>query len=97
MNKFDAGAMKTPTGYIAFYRQVSHSRNFVLRDGKHDIIFATKEEAEKAALSAFLDYLNSPIVSESLTGPTTKRAAAKKSAEAIFRKGKRIPVERAIA
>jgi hypothetical protein len=94
MNKFDAGAMKTPSGFVAYYRQVHRSANFVLRDGKHDIIFATKEEAEKAALSAFLDYLNSPIVSESLTGPTTKRAAAKKSAEAIFRKGKRISVER---
>lgn len=97
MNKFDAGAMKTPSGWIAFYRQVSHSRNFVLRDGPRDIIFATKEEAEKAALTAFLEYLNTPIVSESMAGPTTKRAAAKKSAEAIFKKGKRIPIERATA
>jgi hypothetical protein len=94
MNKFDAGAMKTLTGWIAFYRQVSHSRNFILRDGKHDIIFATQAEAKEAAWAAFLDYLNSPIVAESLTGPTTKRAAAKKAGDAIFKKGNRIPVER---
>jgi hypothetical protein len=96
-NRFDVGAIKTPAGFVAYYRQVHRSTNFILRDGKRDIIFSTKEEAEKAALQAFLEYLNTPIVAESMTGPTTKRAAARKTAEAIFRKGKRIPIERATA
>lgn len=93
MNKFDVGSIKTPTGFVAYYRQVHRSTNFILRDGKHDIIFATSEAAEKAALRAFLEYLNTPIVAESLTGPTTKRAAARKTAEAIFKRGKRIEVQ----
>ena len=97
MNKFDVGAIKTPHGFVAFYRQVHRSTNFILRDGKRDIIFSTKEEAEKAALQAFLEYLNTPIVAESMTGPTSKRAVARKTAEAIFRKGKKISVERVSA
>lgn len=97
MNKFDVGSIKTPVGFVAYYRQVHRSTNFILRDGKRDIIFSTKEAAESAALQAFLEYLNTPIVAESLDGPTTKRAAARKTAEAIFRKGKRIPIERATA
>lgn len=97
MNKFDVGSIKTPHGFVGYYRQVHRSTNFILRDGKRDIIFSTKEEAEKAALQAFLEYLNTPIVAESMTGPTTKRAAARKTAEAIFRKGKRIPIDRATA
>ena len=61
MNDFDCNALKRPEGWIAFYRQVHRSENFILRDGRHDIIFATEAEAKEAARVAFLDYLNSPI------------------------------------
>ena len=93
MNQFDFGSMPVRGGFVAFYRMVHQSKNFILRDGKHDILFATASEAYTAAGEAFKAYMNTPIVSESLTGPTTKRAAAKSAAEAVFRQGKRIPVE----
>lgn len=95
MNKFDVGSIKTPLGFIGFYRQVHRSSNFILRDGKRDIIFATKEEAEKAALEAFLEYLNTPIVAESMTGPTNKKALARTQLDKLFRGGgKTVAVER---
>ncbi|MEX2743678.1 hypothetical protein AB3480_20450 [Rhizobium mongolense] len=37
------------------------AENRVLRDGKHDIIFATEAEALKAANAEFLKYLYSQI------------------------------------
>jgi len=83
MNKFDAGAIFTARGYIAFYRMVHQSENKVLRDGKHDIIFATEAEALKAANEAFFTYLNSPIVGSSSMGGS-KRSVAKKAAERLF-------------
>lgn len=61
MNAFDFGYMPYGGGFIAYYRMVHHSRNFVLRDGRHDIIFATSREAYEAAGEAFKAYLNSPI------------------------------------
>lgn len=95
MNKFDVGSIKTPHGFVGYYRQVHRSTNFILRDGKRDIIFATSEAAEKAALRAFLEYLNTPIVAESMTGPTNKKALAKSQLDKLFRGGgKTIAVER---
>jgi hypothetical protein len=47
-------------------------RNRVLRDGKHDIIFATEAEALRAANAAFLSYLNSPITGISSMGGSKK-------------------------
>jgi hypothetical protein len=95
VNKFDVGSIKTSSGFIGFYRQVHRSTNFILRDGKRDIIFSTKEEAEKAALQAFLEYLNTPIVAESMAGPTNKKALAKSQFEKLFRGGgKTVAVER---
>lgn len=79
MNRFDAGAMRTPSGWIGFYRAVHRSENFVLRDGPHDIIFATEAEAKEAALGAFLDYLNSPI-----SGISSAGAAAHDTADNLF-------------
>ncbi|MFA1674808.1 hypothetical protein ACDY97_19085 [Rhizobium mongolense] len=92
-NCFAAGAMKRGHGWIAYYRRVHDAENRVLRDGKHDIIFATEAEALRAANAAFLSYLNSPITGISSMGGS-KKSVAKKAAEAIFRKGKRIEVER---
>jgi hypothetical protein len=60
-NRFDFGSMPVRGGFVAFYRMVHHSSNFILRDGKHDIIFATADEAEREAGKAFKEYLNSPI------------------------------------
>lgn len=85
MNKFDAGAIRTPTGYIAYYRQVHRSENFVLRDRGHDIIFASEHEAKDAAWAAFLEYLNNPITGLLAIGDD-RFSAARKRAELIFLK-----------
>lgn len=82
MNRFDAGAMRTPTGWVAYYRQVHRSENFVLRDRGHDIIFGSEAEAKQAAWDAFLEYLNSPITGMIETmGQFSK---ARRAAELIF-------------
>lgn len=94
MNKCDFGSYRRPTGWIAWIRLYHHAENKILRDGRNDILFATREEAEAAAKKEFFRQMNSPIVAESLTGPTTKRAAAKQAADRIFRKGRAIEVER---
>ncbi|ULJ72951.1 hypothetical protein [Rhizobium gallicum] len=70
-----AGAMKRGHGWIAYYRRVHDAENRVLRDGRHDIIFATEAEALKAANSEFLKYLNSPITGISSMGGSKKSVA----------------------
>lgn len=94
MNKFDFGSMPVRGGFLAFYRMVHHSKNFVLRDGKHDIIFATAAEAEQAAGQAFKDYLNSPIGTATFDTATPKKAH-RAAAEKLFQGGgKVVEVER---
>lgn len=78
-NHFACGAIKKPEGWIAFYRMVHRSENFVLRKGKHDIIFPTKQEAKDAAYEAFMAYLNSPI-----SGMAEPVAGSWDSANAVF-------------
>ncbi|NLS19883.1 hypothetical protein HGP16_25420 [Rhizobium sp. P40RR-XXII] len=93
-NKFDFGSMPVRGGFIAFYRMVHHSKNFVLRDGAHDIIFATAAEAREAAGEAFKAYLNSPIGSATFDTATPKKVQ-RAAAEKLFRGGgKVIEVER---
>jgi len=95
VNKVDFGTHRRPTGWIAWYRLYHHGENRVLREGIHDIIFGTQAEAETAAKAEFLRQMNSPIVSETLTGPTTKRALAKARLEKLFQGGgKVIEIER---
>ncbi|HEV7436130.1 MAG TPA: hypothetical protein VGO22_14815 [Pseudorhizobium sp.] len=103
MNRFDFGSMPVKGGFLAFYRMVHHSKNFILRDGKLDRLFSTAEEAELEAGKAFKDYLNSPI--SGMLNPTESKWD---SANAAFNlpaterpktvkqrgKGKRIQVER---
>lgn len=93
-NKCDFGAHLSPTGWIAWYRLYHHGENKVLRHGKDDILFSTKAEAEAAAKDKFLSEMNSDIVSEALTGPTTKKGLARAQLEKMFSKGKVIEVER---
>ncbi|MCA0341138.1 MAG: hypothetical protein LCH99_15605 [Proteobacteria bacterium] len=68
-NNFDFGYMPVRGGFIAFYRMVHHSENFILRDGKLDILFNTAGEAYEAAGEAFKAYMNSPI--SGMTAPST--------------------------
>lgn len=94
-NKVDFGAHRRPTGWIAWFRLYHYAENHVLRHGRDDIIFGTKAEAEAEAKAEFLRQMNSPIVAQSLTGPTTKRAAAKSEANRLFiGGGKVVEVER---
>lgn len=88
------GAMRRPTGWIAWYRLHHHAENRIIRNGRDDILFGTKNEADAAARKEFFKQMNSPIVAESLTGPTTKKAAAKSEANKLFiGGGKVIPIE----
>jgi hypothetical protein len=97
LNQFDFGTIKQHGGYIAFYRKVHRSENFVLRDGKLERLFATEAEAYKEAGEAFKAYLNSPI-----SGCIEAREAAAISADVFFnlrpsiktKGGKRVPVQR---
>ncbi|MFJ6322285.1 MULTISPECIES: hypothetical protein [unclassified Rhizobium] len=94
-NKCDFGTHRIPTGWIAWYRLYHHGENRVVREGSRDIVFGTQAEAETAAKAEFLRQMNSPIVSEALTGPTTKRALIRLQANKLFRGGgKVIEVER---
>ncbi|MGV2099033.1 hypothetical protein [Rhizobium sp. 21-4511-3d] len=95
MNQCGFGSFKRPTGFIAWIRLYHHGENRILRDGRDDIIFPSEQEAEAAAKDEFLRQMNSPIVSEAITGPTTKRALAKSQLERLFRGGgKTVEVER---
>jgi hypothetical protein len=94
-NKCDFGTHRRPTGWIAWYRLYHHGENRILRKGKDDIMFGTQAEAEAAAKDEFLRQMNSPIVAEAITGPTSKKALAKARLEKLFRGGgKTIEVER---
>ena len=94
-NCVDFGVFRRKTGWVAWIRLYHHGDNRVLREGIHDIIFGTQAEAETAAKAEFLRQMNSPIVSETLTGPTTKRALAKAKLEKLFvGGGKVIEIER---
>lgn len=84
-NTCDFGTMKRPTGWIAWYRLHHYSSNRVVRDGKRDIIFDTEAEAEAEAKKEFFKQMNSPIVSQAMTGPTTKKGLAMKTAEEQFK------------
>jgi hypothetical protein len=86
-NKCDFGSHRIPTGWIAWFRLYHHGENRVLRNGRDDIIFPTEAEAEAAAKDEFLRQMNSPIVAEAITGPTTKRALARSQAHKLFRGG----------
>lgn len=81
------GTKRRPTGWTAWIRLYHHAQNRVLRHGEADIIFRTEAEAEAAAKKEFFKHMNSPIVSEAITGPTTKKSAAKVAANRLFMGG----------
>ncbi len=94
-NKCDFGSHRIPTGWIAWFRLYHHGENRVLRNGRDDIIFPSEREAEAAAKDEFLRQMNSPIVAEAITGPTSRKALAKSQFEKLFRGGgKTVEVER---
>jgi hypothetical protein len=91
-NAFNSGAILSPNGWIAFYRDVRWSANKVLRDGKHDIIFASQQEAKDAGHAALLAHLNGNMVCEFMTAaPVSKRQAKFAEAERkLFRGGGKV-------
>lgn len=94
-NELGFGSQKIRTGWIAWFRLYHHGENRILREGRNDILFATEAEAEAAAKAEFLRQMNSEIVSESFTGPTTPKALARARLEKMFRGGgKIVEVER---
>lgn len=95
MNHCGFGTHRRPTGWLAWIRLYHHGENRILRNGRDDIIFPSEQEAEAAAKDEFLRQMNSPIVAEAITGPTTKQALAKSQLERLFRGGGRtVEVER---
>lgn len=108
-NKYDSGAQMTPRGWIAWYRDPRWAENRVLRDGRYDIIFPSKEEAKDAGHDALMNHLNGNMTADTNVAPrpTSKEmkfAAAEKKlfigggksviVERARRKGKEISVER---
>jgi hypothetical protein len=108
-NKFASGAQMTPRGWIAWYRDPIWPENRVLRDGKYDIIFPSKEEAKDAGHDALMAHLNGNMTADTNVAPRptskeVKFAAATKQlfvgggksviVEKVGRKGKEISVER---
>lgn len=89
-NQCGFGTFKRPTGFIAWIRLYHHGENRILRDGRDDIIFPSEQEAEAAAKNEFLRQMNSPIVSEAITGPTSKKALAKAQFDKLFRGGGKV-------
>jgi len=90
VNHCGFGTLKRPTGFIAWIRLYHHGENRTLRHGRDDIIFPSEAEAEAAAKNEFLRQMNSPIVSEAITGPTSKKALAKAQAHKLFRGGGKV-------
>ncbi len=108
-NKFASGAQMTPRGWIAWYRDPIWPENRVLRDGKYEIIFPSKEEAKDAGHDALMAHLNGNMTADTNVAPRptskeVKFAAATKQlfvgggksviVEKVGRKGKEISVER---
>jgi len=91
-NAFNSGAILSPNGWIAFYRDVRWSENRILRDGKHDIIFASQQEAKEAGHAALLAHLNGHMVGEFMNAvPVSMKQAKFAEAERkLFRGGGRI-------
>ncbi|WP_311272199.1 MULTISPECIES: hypothetical protein [unclassified Rhizobium] len=102
-NRFDSGAQLSPQGWIAWYRDVKWSENRVLRDGKHDIIFASQQEAKDAGHEALMSHLNGHMTGERNIAPlpTSKERKFAEASKRLFLKGgksviveKRTEVER---
>lgn len=96
-NKFDSGAQLSPQGWIAWYRDVKWSENRVLRDGKHDIIFASQQEAKDAGHDALMNHLNGHMTGERDIAPlpTSKERKFAEAEKKLFLKGGRqVTVER---
>lgn len=109
-NKFGSGAQLTPQGWIAWYRDVKWSENRVLREGKHDIIFPSQQDAKDAGHKALMDHLNGHMTSERNIAPlpSSKERKFDEASKKLFlgggksviverkdSKGKEISVERA--
>jgi len=95
-NTFNSGAILSPNGWIAFYRDVRWSENRILRDGKHNIIFPSQQEAKEAGHAALLAHLNGHMVGEFMSAvpATTRRAKFAEAERKLFRGGgKTIQVE----
>lgn len=89
MNAPQAKAEPVIGGYHAMARFV-HKASFVaLAKGGRPILFNTCAEAEIAALRAVLAHMVTTIHSSG-----ERVTQARKSAEAVFRKGRMIPIER---
>ncbi len=91
-NRFDSGAHMSPQGWVAWYRDVKWSENRVLRDGKHDIIFATQQEAKDAGHEALLKHLNGYMTGERDIAPlpTSKERKFEVASKKLFKGGGKI-------
>lgn len=93
MNDVNARGRKTPIGWVGELRKVHRSAWELVCENGEPIIFATEHEAEIAAWRALRSHLCGDIV-----GTGTKASAARSKAEeqfgAIFRRGRKIEVER---
>lgn len=88
MNAPSAYSEAVPGGYRAMVRFVHKARHVPLSKGGKPLTFDTHAEARIAGLEAILSHMVSTI-----TGSGERATLARRSAEAVFRKGRKIEVE----
>ncbi len=92
MNDFFVGAFKSSTGWIAYYQLPNRpDRTYISHEGDR-LIFESESEAKAEAYQAFVKALQRSLIS-GLIAVTVSRPKARADAEAIFKHGRKIPVE----
>lgn len=88
MNEFKIGTQQVAAGHLAWIRKVHQTeREYIKGKGGVPIIYPTKADAKAAAGEAIVAYINGHLTA------TGYQMELKSEAEAIFKKGRRIPVE----
>lgn len=93
MNGVDARAVPVRGGYHGQFRKVHRSDWEPVQVNGKPIVYVTSHEAEVAAWRALRAHLCGDIVGDGAK-PSATRSKAEELFGAIFRKGKKIPVQR---
>ena len=93
-NEYNSGAQMSPQGWIAWYRDPAWGENRVIMDGRHNVIFGSKEEAKDAAHDALMAHLNNNMTVETNIQPlpTSKERKFAEATKKLL--GGTVPVER---
>lgn len=93
MNEFQIGAQPIAGGYLAWFRRVHKADNEIIKGkGGKPVVYPTKDAAKAAAGEAMVAYINGSLVRDGVTVEASSKADL--LFKPIFRKGRRIEVER---